>query len=253
MAEKCFSLGNQTWLHYLESCQSTNSWAMQQGQNLADGDVVFTRNQTAGRGQHGRSWMSPAGVLTASFVLDDLAVSQLAGLSLSSGLAVVYAVEELLPNLQEKLRLKWPNDVWLNERKLAGILCEASTSFSRSRAIVGIGLNCCVDLSALGLDSAISLHEVCGDVPTDLMLLERLRYYLLQAKSILCKSDGGLAALLPELRGRDVLLNREVVLDLGGEEWRGKGAGLDGEGRFLLCLEDNTIKAFSSGRVMNFI
>ena len=253
MAEECFLSGTQVWLHYLESCQSTNSWAMEQGRNLADGDVVFTRHQTAGRGQHGRSWMSPAGVLTASFILDDLPVSQLPGLSLSAGLAVVYAVEELLPSLQEKLRLKWPNDVWLNERKLAGILCEATSSFSRSRAIVGIGLNCCVDLPALGLDSAISLHEVCGDVPADLVLLERLRYYLLQAKSILCQSEAGLAVLLPELRRRDLLLNREVVLDWGGEELQGEAAGLDAEGRFLLRLADNTIKAFSSGRVIRFI
>lgn len=253
MAEEYFLGGNQTWLHYLESCESTNSWAMEQGQILADGDVVFTRHQTAGRGQHGRSWMSPAGVLTASFILDNLPVSQLPGLSLSAGLAVVYAVEELLPNLEDKLRLKWPNDVWLNERKLAGILCEASSSFSRSRVIVGIGLNCSVNLQALGLDSAISLHEICGDVPADLVLLERLRYYLLQAKSILCQSKGGLAVLLPELRRRDLLLNRKVVLDLGGEELPGEAAGLDSEGRFLLRLPDNTIKAFSSGRVMNFI
>jgi len=248
------------WLHWLEHCPSTNTWAIDRAADLNHGDVVFTRNQTAGKGQHGRVWHSPFGVLTASFVLDRLPASQLPSLSLAAGLAVIYAVEDLLPDWRGMLRLKWPNDVLLEGRKLAGILCEAASSTpNQTRVIVGVGLNRCADFAQAGLDTkaignAISLHEVKSLVPDELPLLERLRHYLIQAGSILSQGNSlavsGLAALLPELRRRDALLNHQIALELPGEQISGQAAGMDKCGRLLLRLSDNQLRAFSSGRVV---
>jgi BirA family transcriptional regulator, biotin operon repressor / biotin---[acetyl-CoA-carboxylase] ligase len=248
------------WLHWVETCESTNTWAIANATALTHGDVVFTTNQTAGRGQHGRSWYAPPGVLTASVILDGLPVSQLPGLSLAAGLAVIYAVEDLLPNLQDELRLKWPNDVWRQERKLAGILCEATSgSKGHSRVVVGIGLNRCADFSNTNLNNAISLHQVSITVPDELSLLERSRHYLLQASSILsCKDlradDGselsGLAALLPELRRRDGLLGRPITIESTEGRFTGQAAGLDASGRLLLRLPNARLQAFTSGRVV---
>lgn len=252
------------WLHWVETCASTNTWAIDHAAALTHGDVVFTTNQTAGRGQHGRSWYAPPGVLTASVVLDGLPASQLPGLSLAAGLAVIYAVEDLLPNLRDELRLKWPNDVWLHEHKLAGILCEAvSGSKGYTRVVVGIGLNRCADFTYTNLGTAIanaiSLHQVSTAVPDELSLLERLRHYLLQASSILSREDlradresefSGLAALLPELRRRDALLGRQITMELPEGQFTGHAAGLDASGRLLLRLPDDRLQAFSSGRVM---
>jgi BirA family transcriptional regulator, biotin operon repressor / biotin---[acetyl-CoA-carboxylase] ligase len=243
------------WLHWVDTCDSTNTWAIANATALTHGDVVFTTNQTAGRGQHGRSWYAPPGVLTTSVVLDGLPVAQLPGLSLAAGLAVIYAVEDLLPNLQDELRLKWPNDLWLQEQKLAGILCEAVSGFTGySRVVVGIGLNRCADFSSTNLNHAISLHQVSITVPDELSLLERSRHYLLQASSILAHQDSGaefsgLAALLPELRRRDALRDRHITVELPEGQFTGQGAGLDAYGRLLLRLPNDQLQAFTSGRV----
>jgi BirA family biotin operon repressor/biotin-[acetyl-CoA-carboxylase] ligase len=234
---------------------------MDQATQLNHGDVVFTQRQTAGRGQHGRTWYAPPGVLTASFVLDRLPITQLPGLSLAAGLAVIYAIEDLLPSCQDTLRLKWPNDVLIDRRKVAGILCEATSgqSAGRTRVIVGVGLNRCADFTQVGLDTAaiahaVSLHQISSFVPDELPLLERLRHYLLQVADLLTRADystenAGLAPLLPELRRRDVLCDRTITLDLSGEIISGQAAGLDASGRLLLRRSDGQVCAFTSGRV----
>lgn len=249
------------WLHWLDSCPSTNTWAIAHLTSLNHGDVVFTPQQTAGRGQHGRTWHSPPGVLTASFVIDQIPAVQLPAFSLAAGLAVIYAIEGLLPDWKELLRLKWPNDVLLDRRKLAGILCEASTSGAMGRVVVGIGLNRCVNFDRAGLDAsaigqAVSLHQVSSMVPDEFLLLERLRHYLLQTSGLLRleKSDAhqntGLSALLPALLSRDALLGHPITLDLGAEQISGQAAGISDRGQLLLRLPDGELRSFVSGHIL---
>ncbi len=249
------------WLHCLDTCPSTNTVAIQQAAKLAHGDAVFTRNQTRGRGQHGRTWHSPPGVFTASFALCAVHPNRLPGLSLAAGLAVIYAIEDLVPDCSDKLRLKWPNDISIDRRKLAGILCEATSSNNSgtTRAAVGIGINRCVDFAAAGLDTraignAVSLHSISNSVPDELCLLEKLRHYLLQAADMLSRtnqpaSKSGLALLLPELRRRDALIGCNAAIEIASETIAGIGAGIDESGRLLLRLPEGEVRAFSSGRV----
>lgn len=233
---------------------------MTHADDLDHGAVVFTRRQTAGRGQYGRTWHSPTGVLTASFILD-FPTAQLLGLSLAIGLAVIHAVEDLLPDQQGRFRLKWPNDVLIEGHKLAGILCEA-TSGSRSghtQVVVGIGLNRCVNFAQAGLaanqvGNAISLHQISSLVPEELALLERLRHYLVQVSDILSQTGDslqsfGITPLLPELHRRDELRDRSIKLELNGEALKGQAIGFDDWGRLLLRLQDGVIRTFASGRV----
>lgn len=251
------------WLHWVDSCPSTNTWALANLDRLHHGAVVFTRRQTAGRGQRGRSWYAPKGVLTTSIVLHQVLSDRLSGLSLAAGLAVIYGVEDLLPAQRLALRLKWPNDIYLQGRKLAGILCETSSQPRAAQlgVVVGIGLNRCVDWaqldrldqlnrSELSLDQVISLHEVSPWVPEELVLLERLRHYLLQAVSRVNQS--GLESLLPELRDRDLLRHRSLRFQTGGEEITGRGAGIDGTGGLLMQLPDGSVRALLAGRVIDW-
>lgn len=241
-----------SWLHELATCPSTNTWAIEQAAILKHGDVVFTRQQTAGRGQQRRVWYAPAGVLTASFVLERLPAAQLSGLSLAAGLAVINAIEDLLPDLQGRLRLKWSNDVFFAERKLAGILCEAVTRAGVARVVVGVGLNRSVDFTEQVLNqigNPISLHQI-SEAPAELALLERLRHCLLQVNDLLADAPDGIAALLPELQRRDLLLARQITLELDGERISGEAAGIDASGRLLLRLPDQQIRSFTSGRIV---
>jgi BirA family biotin operon repressor/biotin-[acetyl-CoA-carboxylase] ligase len=238
---------NPQWLHWLRETPSTNTWAIANAAHLHHGDVVFTQHQTAGRGQGDRVWYSPAGVLTASFVLDGIPPAQWPGLSLASGLAVIYAIEDLMPTCQNMLRLKWPNDVWYDRRKLAGILCEGAGS----RVIVGVGCNRQVDLAELtALGNAISLHQIQRIVPTEMSLLERLRHYLLEVAGLLTVDTApGLSPLLPALRERDGLQGQAVHLAIHKRQWSGIARGIDEQGRLQIQDAQGEVHAFAAGRV----
>lgn len=255
LSSSCYPLGGHPiWLHSLESCSSTNTWAIDHAAELQHGDVIFTQQQTAGRGQHGRIWYAPPGVLTASFVIDHLPLAGLPGLSLAAGIAVVRAVEELVPSLQNVLQIKWPNDVLIDHRKLAGILCETTSrsSAAQTRVVIGIGLNRAVDFAQAGLDraaicNAISLHEVAPP-PDELTLLERLRFHLLQASEKFMSNNDTQAALtqfLPELHQRDALFGRAITLQQAHSSLSGQAAGIDAEGRLVLQLADREMRVMS--------
>ena len=249
------------WLHWVDSCPSTNTWAATHADRLPHGAVVFTRHQTAGRGQHGRTWHSPTGVFTASFVLD-FPIAQLSGLSLVIGLALIYAIEDLLPDQRGRLRLKWSNDLLIAGRKVAGILCEASGNRSRqTRVVVGVGLNRCVDFVQAGLSldqvgNAISLHEI-SVVPDELALLERSRHYLMQVRDIVAqKCDSpqfcGIVPLFPDLRQRDGLRDRPITIEINKEAISGQAIGFDDQGRLLLRSPNLIVRAFTSGRIIQY-
>jgi BirA family transcriptional regulator, biotin operon repressor / biotin---[acetyl-CoA-carboxylase] ligase len=238
-------MSSPPWLHWLDQIPSTNSWSIEHLHQLHHGDVVFTPHQTAGRGQFDRVWHSPPGVLTASFILDGLDPSKQSGLSLAVGLAVIYAIEDLAA-CQSCLQLKWPNDIWYDQRKLVGILCEVS----KDRLIVGIGCNLRVDFAAAGLKitgNPISLHQIYAPIITEIALLERLRHYLLETAGIL--QYQGLEPLLPTLRQRDGLLDRSISLELPQEIIRGTGAGINHLGHLQIRTTNHQIQTFVTGRV----
>lgn len=246
------------WLHWLDTCSSTNTWAIENAAHLNHGDVVFTQKQTAGRGQNGRTWHSPAGVLTASVILTQIPSVQLPELSLAAGLAVIYAVEDLVIDCQSLFRLKWPNDIWFNGRKIAGILCEASSSGAEGRVVVGIGLNRCVEVRDETLKAishrVISLHQISAAIPTELELLEQVRRYLMQLAGILRyennRSGHGFSLLLPPLRQRDALSGQMITLAVGQTQIVGEAAGISDRGHLLLRLQNGEIQAFASGHIL---
>ncbi len=244
------------WLTWLAVCPSTNTWAIEHLAHLDHGTVVFTRHQTHGRGQQGRIWYSPPGVLTLSVVLDRLPAAQLPQFSLIAGLAVIYAIEDLVPSLQKQLRLKWTNDVWLHDRKLAGILCEGVTSGvnNGTKLVTGIGLNYNADFSNLDIQSVknpISLHEVVPILPDEHLLIEKVRHYLLQLAGLMQLSihSSRFFDLLSTVRERDVLLGKFITIETSQEQISGEAIGIDDQGYLRLCLSDGTIRTFMSGHV----
>lgn len=250
------------WLYWLDRCPSTNTWALAHLSELEHGAVVFTREQTAGRGQRGRTWQSPSGVLTFSVVLESIPLEQLPGLSLVAGLAVIYALEDLIPDLQGTLSIKWPNDLLFDGRKLVGILCESVVHgvSEEGKVVVGIGLNHLVDFTQTDpasnlVQTAISLHQMATPVPHELSLLQEIRHYLLQTAGLLCARENsapagsGLMKLLPALCQRDALLGRSITVELPDESISGEAAGFSDRGFLLLRLPDGSQRTFPSGHI----
>jgi BirA family biotin operon repressor/biotin-[acetyl-CoA-carboxylase] ligase len=242
------------WVIALPTCPSTNTWALDHLDALAHGACVWTPRQTAGRGRGASTWHAPPGVLTASFVLDlagpdERGAVPAAQLSLAAGLAVANAVEDLVP--AARIAIKWPNDVLLRERKLAGILCESRRrDDGRPAVVVGIGLNLAPrwDLAPAALPLAVSKVAPIGldefaPPPAEPVLLTALRRYLLEAWGLLAAR--GFAPLLPALRQRDWLAGRAVTVRDGERMLRGTAGGLDDRGALLV---DGTVVA--SGTVV---
>ena len=129
-------------LYYYRSIGSTNAEAMRlAAAGAPEGTLVVANEQTAGRGRAGRRWLTPPGSgLAASLVLrPKLPAIQIGHMALLGGIATAQAIESIC-KLQPQL--KWPNDIWINEKKVAGILGESSQSTTGPEWVVlGIGIN----------------------------------------------------------------------------------------------------------------
>jgi len=130
-------------LEVLARTGSTNDDARARAQaGAADGHVIVADTQDTGRGSRGRAWLSPPGQdLYVSIVARVPVIpSQLPPLTLAVGLAVAETVDAILHEM--RARVKWPNDVWIDERKIAGILLEGSSAGQTLESVtIGIGLN----------------------------------------------------------------------------------------------------------------
>ncbi|MDB4987154.1 MAG: Biotin-protein ligase [Myxococcaceae bacterium] len=126
------------------STESTNDEARRAaGAGCADGHVVVADTQTRGRGSRGRTWSSPAGTDLYFSVVARLSLpaASLPPLTLVVGLAVAEALDAFLPAPQRAL-VKWPNDLWVGDKKLVGILVESASVGERLEPVViGIGIN----------------------------------------------------------------------------------------------------------------
>lgn len=140
------------WLPYTDSTNRTLAGMMVDG--AGPGTVLIASRQTAGRGQWGRQWQSPPGGLYLSLALvPELAVDR----SFYFTLASVWGVATSLINLGIPVRVKWPNDITIEGKKLGGVLAEARVSGSiLETLVIGLGLNCFNSVPPSG----VSLEQV---------------------------------------------------------------------------------------------
>lgn len=133
-------LGRQVLL--AETLDSTNRFLLERAADLADGAVAHAEFQSAGRGRLGRTWHAPRGAaLLLSVLLQEPVGSPLQGLA--GLLACVATCEAVEATTDVAVRVRWPNDLYVDQRKLGGVLAESRLLSVRRRALViGIGLNC---------------------------------------------------------------------------------------------------------------
>ncbi|MCM1028348.1 MAG: biotin--[acetyl-CoA-carboxylase] ligase [Pseudoflavonifractor sp.] len=154
----------------LPQASSTNSEMASRLQSLPHGTIIRAIEQTAGRGQRGNSWEAEPGAnLTMSLLLRDLPFSPAAQFVISeiAALAVAHAVASRLPSsVASSVAVKWPNDIYVGNKKIAGILIECGiTGQSISHAIIGIGLNI-NQLSFLSpAPNPVSLRQLIPSLP----------------------------------------------------------------------------------------
>jgi BirA family biotin operon repressor/biotin-[acetyl-CoA-carboxylase] ligase len=222
-------------IEYFEHTDSTNTVARQlAAEGAVEGTVVIAEAQSKGRGRLGRTWVSPPlRNLYVSIVLrPPIAVVEAAQLTLVAGLATAEAVSEWAPSAT----IKWPNDVVIDGRKIAGILTEMEADEGRVRfVILGIGVNlnaAAEDFPDELRDKATALCAAAGRFIDRTAFAERLlsciedRYTLFLAR--------GFAAIRPLWERRSCLTGRSVQIDGGGQRCAGVVTGISDDGALLV-------------------
>jgi BirA family biotin operon repressor/biotin-[acetyl-CoA-carboxylase] ligase len=200
------------------------------GEGAPHGTVVTATEQTAGRGRQGRSWTAaPGEALLLSAIVRGLEPRH-ALLPMMAALAVCEATESVAP---VRCQIKWPNDVWVDRRKLSGILVEARPA--ADWAVVGIGLNTGVRQFPPELqDIATSLQLASPDAILQPLLNSLTRWIAAEP-----------AAVLPAWRERDALLGSRVRWADGD----GIAAGVDHSGSLLVDAGAEELLALGAGEV----
>jgi BirA family transcriptional regulator, biotin operon repressor / biotin---[acetyl-CoA-carboxylase] ligase len=233
-----------------ERLASTNAEALacaQQAPGAANPLWITAREQTAGRGRRGNTWISPAGNLYSTLLLFDPAEPKDAPqLSFVAGLAVRDAICDCAPALSEHTTLKWPNDVLYAGKKIAGILIEGHALASGLAVAIGIGVNC-KHHPAQTSYPATDLAEAGSDVSADDLffalsgaMIRRLAQW---------RRGAGFSATRSDWLDRAIGIGGDMRVRLPDRELIGRCEALDDSGRLLLRLADGRVETIAAGDV----
>ena len=250
LAEKGFAAGRE--IRYLSETDSTNDDAARMAaQGAAAGSIVIAARQRRGRGRLGKKWQSKPGAgLTFSYIARPaLTMEEVPRLTLVAGLAVANALHEQTGLITA---IKWPNDILIAGRKVAGLLCEfhGNGSFAGSAAVViGIGIN----ISSTTEDFPPELRRkatslvLAGAVnPSPVNLLLSIVHHLEeQVQRMISK---GFFSVLAEWKEKDATMGKRLAwLDSGGRIVEGVSLGPDDDGMLRIRLDSGRIVQVLSG------
>ncbi len=239
---KC--IGKKVFHH--DSIASTQNFLWSLGlEGESEGAVVFAETQSKGRGRLQRSWISSRGGVYFSLLLrpDFLSARQAPQIALMIGLAAIKAIEKVT-GLEPKV--KWPNDIYLNNKKLGGILCEINAEIDRINfVVVGVGIN----VNTRDLPSeAISLFRATKNKFSRLNIAQCILREIERSYSQV-KSQG-FKLLYDEWEKYCMLWGKRIKVKVFDRIAEGEAMGLDEEGYLRLRLDNGFIERVSSGDII---
>lgn len=227
---------------------STNQYLLDRVDELESGAVCLAEYQAKGRGRRGREWVSPFGsnLYMSMFWRLDAGMAAAMGLSLVVGVAIVEALEELGLN---DVKLKWPNDLYYQDRKLAGILVEMSgQAGGAANLVIGMGMNLMMSEQTEGITQPwASLSEVANESSIDRNQLAITMINTLH-KALSDYELYGMAGFVERWNRLDNFLGRPIKLIMGPREITGIARGINEQGAVLLETDEG-IEAFIGGEI----
>ncbi|NPA97163.1 MAG: biotin--[acetyl-CoA-carboxylase] ligase [Crenarchaeota archaeon] len=231
--------GRRISIHYMERCSSTQDVADTLAREGAEeGTVVVAEELSSARGRLGRKWVAPRGGLWMTIVLRPSRVECLHSLSIAMGVAVARGIE-LIAGVEPKL--KWPNDLVIDGRKLGGILIEARAEADRLLyALVGIGINVNNEIPPELQGFAVSLREVLGKRVPRVPLLRSVVTHLFEEYDKLL--SGHASEVVKEWKQLSYTLGKHVRVKLvDGSVVEGVAIDVDRLGRLIIDSEGRRI------------
>ncbi len=238
-------------VHYLDQVDSTNTHALSLAQNGADsGTVIIADTQNKGRGRLGKVWQSPfaTGLYFSIILRPKLPAADLPKITLATGLAVSQAIEK---TCCLRTKLKWPNDLLINGKKLAGILCESALNGNDTVVVLGIGINVSTPLKAFPeeLQSiATSLLIASGQIFDRGIILKAI---LAQIDSVIMQLEKNkFAEILDQWRVRDATKDQWLRwLTPAGDIVNGLSLGPNEDGLLMIRDADGLVHQVLSGDI----
>ncbi|MGU3416734.1 bifunctional biotin--[acetyl-CoA-carboxylase] ligase/biotin operon repressor BirA [Enterobacteriaceae bacterium C34A] len=226
---------------------STNQYLLDRLSTLHSGDACVAEYQQSGRGRRGRKWFSPFGANLYLSMYWRLEQGPAAAIGLSLVIGIVMA--EVLQSLgADKVRVKWPNDLYLSDRKLAGILVELTgKTGDAAQIVIGAGINLAmrqVDAEVIN-QGWINLQEAGIKIDRNTLAVRLIKE--LRAALQLFEQEG-LAPYLPRWEKLDNFIHRPVKLIIGDKEIFGTSRGIDIQGALLL-EQNGVIKPWMGGEI----
>jgi BirA family biotin operon repressor/biotin-[acetyl-CoA-carboxylase] ligase len=233
------------------SLPSTNTEAANQAmRGAAEGLCIVAREQTAGRGREGRTWISPrdSGLYFSIVLRPNLAVSDLPLITLMAAVSVHKALETAFNLMTD---IKWPNDIYADEKKLCGILAETIETDSGRAVILGIGINLNDEALPIELkETATSLQSLLIEKPDVEKLLEALTQSI-SFDYLILHSDKGIESTLQNWKARSSYTEgKSVRVNLANESFEGVTRGLNSDGSLRIEISNGNIKIVRAGDVI---
>lgn len=226
------------WFDTLPSTQELAHQLAEEG--APHGTAVAAREQTAGRGTRGRTWHSPLGGLWMSVICRPSVAAPATCFSLRAGLAAAHAIEAACPGVP-KVQMKWPNDLMIQGKKLAGLLCEARwQGESLGWIVTGIGVNVANPVPGDLADIAVTLRDLVPAVRP-----EALAANVATAIAETASRGGPMQPVeLESFAARDCLAGRRLRAPVAGV-----ASGIAATGELLVRADDGVVHAVLEARV----
>lgn len=239
-------IGRHVWVY--EKATSTNdmAWDLALG-GEPEGGVVFAESQTRGRGRMGRSWFSPRrkGLWFSVVLRPYLQPSYAAMITIASSIAVAKAIRR---PTGLSVWIKWPNDIYIDGRKVGGILTEMSTELDTIKFVIlgiGINVNCeAEDFPGELRDRAGSIKCSRVDLVKDILASLELYYNML--------NDKRWDTIIGEWKDLSLVLGKRIKLVQGNKQYEGQALGIDQRGALILRQDDGFIQHLASGDIQCF-
>ena len=235
-------LENNFECYFFESIDSTNSYLASTKYSTKP-QICITREQTKGKGQHGRNWVSQKdGSIIFSMRKSFNEGMNLNGLSLIAGMAIIKSIEAECQ--LSGLKIKWPNDIYYGDKKLAGILMENTHYKSNQLVLVGVGINYqLVDTNEID-EPWVDLSRILNTLPNFQQLTAKIItniLFFLEDFQI-----NGLSSLLSEWDHYDMLKGVRIKFRESNIELQGQIDGITNQGALKVVTKDGVKELYSS-------
>ena len=228
-----------------KSTSSTNDIAAQyaNGGEKNDGIVILAEQQTAGRGRRANKWLSQTGksILCSVLICDNGISSDVIPL-----VSAVAAAETVGKYAGAEAKIKWPNDIFLADRKVAGILIDGIARAGQKFYVIGIGINCHQtreDFAGELGDTATSIDIQTGGVCDRNKIIAEL---LANFERYLAAASDESASIIEKWQSRNMLSGKKITIEYNGERFTGNCIGIEPTEGLIIQLECGGIRTFDA-------